>query len=709
MLRLLVILSCIPAWPAATARVSPPQQTGKLYPRTILAVYDSRVTADAWRTNAHRMAEMPLNYLGFAVRYHDIRKGLPDPSSLEGVRAVLSWFEGDSMPDPEGYVAWLERMVQSGRRFVCLGEPAIRQSSLGRPTPQPVIDRFWKLLGLRNAGHWSSVTYDSRIAYRDPAVVEFERPYRGVLAPFELVTKADPAVRVHLELRRGAGGSAPTAHLVTTSPRGGYAAIGYTHYQGTDTFRQWHLNPFEFFDLACGGANGPRLDTTTLSGRRMYYSHIDGDGWRNKTEVQPYRMRAALSAEVILKEVLERFPDLPATVAPIAADLDPRLLGSDQAMAAARAMFALSHVEAGTHTYTHPLRWEFFESYSEAAERKSVAAKDGPRSYWNTGFDLRREVAGSAAFLNRLLPAGKQVTLLQWSGNTRAFEAAISEARKAGLRNINGGDTRFDAEFPSTIWVAPVGREVGQEFQVYSSASNENTYTDLWTQHFFGYRFLGRTHDRTESPRRLKPVNLYYHMYSGEKLPALRALLENLERVRATEIIPVAASYFAGVGDGFWTARIREMGPEQWRIENRDRLQTVRFDNAAGRRVDFSRSAGVVGQRLHQGSLYVALDEAVAEPVVALRSGAVGRGDAVPWLVHSRWRIWRVAAAPGEVRFVTSGFGGGDMVWQMGLPGKYRVWVAGKAADAVAGPDGLLSTTVRANGAEPVEVTIVKP
>jgi len=709
MVWLLAILWCASSGLPAAARVNPgPAGAGRPHPRAILALYDSHATPDTWRTNTHRMAEMPLNYLGFIVRYHDIQRGLPHPASLEDVRGVLSWFEGDSIPDPEGYVSWLEQLAREGKRFVCIGEPAMRRSSLGRPTAQPVVDRFWKVMGLRSLGGWSSVTYDSLILFQDPSMTGFERPYGGVLPPFELIVRDDPAVRVHLELRRGRPPHARTAHLVTTGPGGGYAAAGYTHYQGQDPFRQWHLNPFEFFNAAFGAAGAPRLDATTLAGRRMYYSHIDGDGWRNKTEIYPYRTRAALSAEVILDEVLKRFPDMPVTVAPIAADLDPRLLGSEQALAAARAIFALPHVEAGTHTYSHPLQWEFFAAYDPAEERRRIGRRDNPRSYWNVGFDLRQEIAGSAAFINTLLPQGKRVALLQWSGNTRAFGAAIEEARKAGLRNINGGDTRFDADFPSVMWVAPVGRQVGREFQVYSSASNENTYTDLWTQHFFGYRYLGQTIDRTESPRRLKPVNLYYHMYSGEKLPALRAVLENLERVRSSEVIPVTAAFFAGVADGFWRARIREVGPGQWAIANREELQTVRFDQAAGRSVDFGRSRGVIGQRMHQGSLYVALDASEPEPVVALRAGHSGRAEASPWLVHSRWRVWRVTAAAEEVRFLASGFGAGEMVWRMPSPGRYRIWRRGQATDAEAGVDGLLRFTLRAPGIEPAEVSIVR-
>ncbi len=40
----------------------------------------------------------------------------------------------------------------------------------------------------------------------------------------------------------------------------------------------------------------PVPDVTTHSGRRMYYSHIDGDGWRNVTLVKPYKKDKAYSS-----------------------------------------------------------------------------------------------------------------------------------------------------------------------------------------------------------------------------------------------------------------------------------------------------------------------------------------------------------------------------------------------------------------------------
>ena len=62
----------------------------------------------------------------------------------------------------------------------------------------------------------------------------------------------------------------------------------------------------------------------------------------------------------VLREAVAAFPDLPVTVAPIVADLDPAWFGSEQAQALAREFFDLPQVEIGTHTWSHPFDWNFF-------------------------------------------------------------------------------------------------------------------------------------------------------------------------------------------------------------------------------------------------------------------------------------------------------------------------------------------------------------
>lgn len=716
-------------------------------PRIILGIYDGRDGAQLEFTRLHRLAEMPLNHLGLVVRYHDIQDGLPPPESLEGVRGVLSWLTSDNMPDPEGYLEWASHVIDQGYPFVVFGQLGVFRTTKGPVTPPHRINGFLNRLGLELGGSYVGVTYDVSAVVKDAAMVEFERPLPQALPAYEQIKRIDPRVTSYLVLRK-ANNPDTDSHLVTLGPAGGYAATGYIDKTFEDTlFLQWHLNPFDYFRAAFGTDGLPKPDVTTLSGRRIYYSHIDGDGWRNQTELAEYRDREdpVLSARVILERAIKPYPDLPVTVAPIAADLDKDWYGDENALSIARDAFAEHQVEAGTHTYTHPFKWQFFQDYrpekefpflkkygGDAAQNYSAysefdqsgalagapASKDDltdfevPRAYGNFPYDLDQEIGGSIAFIAQLLPPGKKVELVQWSGNCQPYEAALNASRQAGVRNINGGDSRFDADFPSHTSVPPIGRPVGAARQIYASNSNENTYTEEWRNRFFGFKYLPVTFRNTGTPRRLKPLNIYYHMYSGQKLASLRALISNLEYARQQEIAPVAASHYAAIGDGFYSTRFVTAGANRWEVQDRGALQTVRFDHAAKKAVDFARSHGVIGQRHHQGSLYVALDAAVGTPVVALKIGSPISSakieiSSVPVLENARWRIWDVQDRGNQLNFTAQGFGDGEFAWAVHVRGIYELSTQSGAKTwtgrGAVGADGMLRFAVPRSAIEPLE------
>ena len=208
-----------------------------------------------------------------------------------------------------------------------------------------------------------------------------------------------------------------------------------------------------------------------------------------------------------------------------------------------------------------------------------------PRGFAVKPFDLSLEIKGSIDFLNRIAPPGKRVALLQWSGNCLPWEGAVVATYGQGVLNMNGGDTRFDRERPSYTSVAAIGRKLPGGIQVYSSNANENVYTELWTDRFFGFAFLTQTWHNTGQPVRVKPKNLYYHMYSGEKTASLRALLNNLKEVESEPIAPIAASEYAALALGFFSAEIEGLGDARWRIGNRGRLATIRFDRSIDRQI----------------------------------------------------------------------------------------------------------------------------
>lgn len=713
--------------------------TASPIPRVILAFYNSKLrNGEPWFGRTHKFAEMPLNYLGLRVRYLDIQDPLPDPTTLPDVRGALIWTDFARMENPEILLKWSTDFMHAGKRLVQIGTPPWTTNLKDIPPPLPLLEAFWQAMGLTFHDQWISLTHEVEIIRQDSTIVGFEHPLAKPLPGYLEMIPDQPDVIPHLLVRRS---TTPTENhvLIATSPRGGYIASDYALFMDQDPFEdhkffQWIINPFEFFRLAFATDTLPKPDATTLSNRRLYYSHIDGDGLRNLTEVKPYSDKRMTVAEVILKEIIEGYPELPVTVAPVVGDIDPAWYGSARYSAIAKALFAPPHVEVGNHTLSHPLDWAFFEHYDATREtpylknyperenallsnsvleffgfkkKNTTAAIDTsmiqesivedesspnaatheqkesyrnyktPRSYASKPFSLFDEIEGANRTIQQLLPPNKTIRLLQWSGNTLPFQEALALTRKSKMANLNGGNTRFDAKFPSVAWVAPLGRHVQSEWQCYASSSNENTYTNLWTDPFFGFKYLINTIKNTETPRRLVPFNIYYHLYSGEKLASLNALKSNLDYARSQPLAPVAASFYASIAEGAIQANLYQLSTGAVEIRDRGNLQTIRFDQATLKQVDLTQSKGIIGQRHFQGSLYVALDQAVQNPqirIIAYLTPAKPPPSSQPYLLESRWRIFGLTInEPYQFAFYAHGFGKGDMTWKVPLTGNYSI------------------------------------
>jgi hypothetical protein len=218
--------------------------------------------------------------------------------------------------------------------------------------------------------------------------------------------------------------------------------------------------------------------------------------------------------------------------------------------------------------------------------------------------------------------------------------------------------------------VYPLGRKPGGWIQPYSTANGDNDYTNGWTGNFYGFRYVITTLRNLESPRRLKPIDLYFHSYSGQFQASVDAILQIIAYVRTQDIIPLSLSKYCEVVEGFYSAEIEQTAPSTWKIHDRKGLHTVRFDDVKDLDVDFEHSEGVVGYIDHQGSRYVYLDAANKLPVVSLSKGAKA---SIPYLIDSRWEIWGVERKDDEIKFETSGWGRLSMRWKMPKDGTYLI------------------------------------
>jgi polysaccharide biosynthesis protein PelA len=637
---------------SARAAPAPPSAPAAAdLPRYVLALYKSsdpdndvsgRRKMTATNNEVHAWAQMPLNWLGLMVEYYDIDRGLPDEKVMGRYRGIVTWFQTDEMADPLAYLRWLGAQTRAGRRVVILGQlGALRDRKTLKTVDLEAVNEALAPTGLQFLGNWTGNQRVIELRRKDPTMMEFERKLPPGLPYYQQVVARAPGSRAHLVLARRDLPDSESA-MVVTGPWGGFAAAEYVRFQFPgEAGAQWWIDPFAFFREALGVGDWPRPDTTTQYGRRIFYSHIDGDGLRNRSEVRA----GGSSGQIILDEILSRYP-LPISVSVVVAEVEPTLLGSPEFHQLARAIYARPNVEAGSHSYTHPLDWE-----------KRTRSFDLPR----VPYAVETETAGAIRYMEeRLLPPGKRVRLFQWSGSTRVSEDAIAILARLGVPNINGGDPMRDRQWPSYTRVAPLMRQVGTQWQTYTSGSNENLYTNLWTGPFYGFRYVIQTFENTEAPRRVAPVNVYYHYYSGERVASLHALHEVHEWVLRQPLAPLFTSEYLAIVEGFRTARIARTA-EGWRIDRHGALRTIRFDDTAAS-VDLARSSGVLGFVHHQGALYVHL--AGPEPAHVVLTDRPARA---PYLARSSHRVTAWSHADGRVALTVAGIGAKE-VEIAGLP-----------------------------------------
>ena len=408
-----------------------------------------------------------------------------------------------------------------------------------------------------------------------------------------------------------------TTDLIAMGPAGAWVSsihdlLEYSEDNGLYRTR-WDIDPYAFITAAFQLAGRPIPDVTTAFGARIAFSHIDGDAMRNMVQDVPGPQR--ISGVVIRDDILRKYP-LPVTVAPVVADADDELgFGNKHLRREFQEMLALPNVEVGSHTWLHPLKWEL--------ETIAFPQIDAP-------FDLERELSGSVAYITEnLAPVDKPCVLLQWSGDCRPTAEQLAAANALSVPNINGGDSRLDAEYDSVSFVSALMRTTENgEHQVYAAACNENLYTNLWTENFGGFIHVLETFRRSEivaaqwGERRILPVNVYYHFYLGERFAALEALRAIYQWTLDEQLHWVTTrEYVDRVHD--WRRTVIVSEGAQWRIRDYGTSTTMRFDNEQ-RVPDLQQSQQVLGYVQDGKKLYVHLAEAKEAVLVWRTDNSLG-------------------------------------------------------------------------------------
>lgn len=583
----------------------------EVVPRRILALYDSTeqhtrgAFADVAFAPIHLMAAMALEYLGYAVDYVDVRGTLPGGSLADRYAGIVTWFTDDLVPDPAAYRAWLMAQIDSGLRVAVLDH-------LGFLPDAATQQRLGITRGDRRAKG------EVKLLLADPQATGFEVKATARQNAFYPLQVTSPSARRLLSVEDHSGAR---MDAVFTTGWGGMAANPYLITEGYDHSYRWQLNPFVFFKQALQLPDLPAPDVTTQNGRRMLLVHIDGDGFPSRAQMPGN----AYAGRVILDQILKRYP-VKATVSVIEGEVGaagkwPQL--SPELEAIAREIFALPNVEVASHSYSHPFDWLRFGHDQEDGDINGM---------FRYSYSLQREVQGSIDYINRrLAPADKPVKVYLWSGAAIATAEALDRVYAAGIYNMNGGNTVISSRRPSLTEVSSMGRPVGRFYQVYAPVQNENVYTNLWRGPFYGFRDVVSTFQLTDHPRRLKPINLYFHFYSGSKIASLKVLQQAFQWALSQDAIPVYASEYIRKVEDFQHLTLARRLDGCWQLRGNGSLTTLRLESGTrlGERnaeVDRARSRGLTAvHELPQGR-FLSLDTS-GQAVVCMSSSGNAQKD----------------------------------------------------------------------------------
>ena len=540
-------------------------------------------------SSAHQYGAMPLEYMGYIQHIHNVSHPLPDVDTFATRYAgVVVWLSTDTSNFRELF-SWLLAVKKKGIKIAFA-------SNFGFIADGMLLSQF----GIETSDGDPQLSNKKKIKYRDP-MVGFEVEPQINDSTLYLRPK-NPVKEILTYEDEQHDTSTPAAIM----PWGGYAVFGSFLFELDDN-NLWVINPFAFFKEALRLKDLPIPDVTTQNGKRLLFTHIDGDGIMNVYESDPQKV----SGDMIYSKILKVYK-IPHSVSVIGAEISPNGLYpelSKRLMNIAREMYALDNVEPATHTYTHTFKWAKITKDGDLDPKYRL----DPPGY---KYSLYNELEAPLLFIKKNLLAKdskKHPQTVFWSGDCSPRVNALSFIYKHKLLNINGGYTTINNTEPWVTLVSPLGIERGGYYQVYTGAENENVYTNDWLGPFWGFKKVIQTYKRTNEPRRLKPIDVYYHLYSGSKLASINALKYIFDWVIQQDVMPIYTSEYIPKVMDFYEVSLAKEGDTYYISGMRD-LKTLRFDTDVA--IDFKNSPTLLGKRRVHTRTYVHLDQNTDHTIV---------------------------------------------------------------------------------------------
>lgn len=567
--------------------------------RDVLILFNKSLFKDhnAVYADVHLLASMPLEHLGYVPILYDISSQELPKSVEDRYHAVIVWSGGKTANNEKLY-DWSQELKRRGVKILFLN------NFLFNATAERL--KNFNISTEENRNHLTDISHEHYHAPYTPfemnASIEFED---------RLMHPNNAKLVLTVDYKNGQN-STPIA----LTSWGGYA-LNNSFLLNVANESYWTLDPFLFFKEALDLKSIPVPDPTTEAGRRILFAHVDGDGFMEVVRTNP----KLLSSEYLIDSIFRKYA-IPQTVSLIEGEVSPQGLYpklSPRMQRIAKKLYQIPWIEPASHTLSHPFFWgeadEEFKRKNKKEERKKVTRHTESHGTHGHGhlpipnypnFVLKRETIDSVHFALSFAPPYKQKEkILFWSGDCLPTRTVLAYTERHGIIAMNGGDTTIKKSTPWLSRVAPFGVQREDYWQIYTGEQNENVYTNDWLGPFWGYRDAVDTFELTEEPRRLKPINIYYHFYSGSKLASLKALEDVYDWAIKQKTSKLYASQYIKKGRGFYRTAIAKV-EGGYEVRNSGYLRTLRFDKKI--EVDMEQSKGVAGFKQEKNHTYITLD-----------------------------------------------------------------------------------------------------
>ncbi len=287
--------------------------------------------------------------------------------------------------------------------------------------------------------------------------IEFERNLKNELGKVLYVDSLSKKNKAHQVIKNKV--NSLKTYAVIENKLLFFAQYGYELYQSIyNSFTEWRIDPYYLINWLID-ERFPVPDTTTLFGKRIMYSHIDGDPFISISEVD----RKSLCGEIIKNEIIDYFK-VPVSASLVMSEIDTKYRGNKRIFKIAKDFYNSPFIEPASHTYFHPLSWSkkpskydieiYFIKKKKQYIGGSIVAYKYP-DYFE--LDYRTELIDSLKFLNEKILKDTKSNLLFWSGSSRPPKETLKLLNGEQILNINGGDSRFDKRFNSLSHLYPLG------------------------------------------------------------------------------------------------------------------------------------------------------------------------------------------------------------------------------------------------------------